>query len=54
MPEEMRIVDTEAQKPEGAGNEWVEQLSFARWLLTGRLQTEITNGVECLDCLPKS
>ena len=55
--EEMRIVDAEAKKPEGAENESVEQLSSAgrivltkcELLLTGRLQTEITNGENCLD-----
>ena len=55
--EEMRTVDAEAKKPEGAENESVEQLSSAgriilnkcELLLTGRLQTEITNGENCLD-----
>ena len=55
--EEMRIVDAEAKKPEGAENESVEQLSSAgrvvlnkcELLPTGRLQTEITNGEDCLD-----
>ena len=55
--EEMRIVDAEAKKPEGAENESVEQLSSAgrialnkcELLLTGRFQTEITNGENCLD-----
>ena len=54
---EMRIVDVEAKKPEGAENESVEQLSAAgrnvlnkcELLLTGRLQTEITDGENCLD-----
>ena len=54
--EEMRIVDAEAKKPEGAENESVEQLSSAggivlnrcELLLTGRLQTEITDGENCL------
>ena len=55
--EEMRIVDAEAKKPEGAENESVVQLSSAcrnrpnrcELLLTGRLQTELTNGENCLD-----
>ena len=55
--EEMRIVDVEAKKPEGAENESVEQLSSAgrivlnkcELLLTGRFPTEITNGENCLD-----
>ena len=55
--EEMRTVDAEATKPEGAENESVEWLSSAGriilnecvLLLTGRLQTEITNGENCLD-----
>ena len=55
--EGMRMVDAEAKKPEGAENESVEQLSSAgrnilnkcELRLTGRLQTEITNGENCLD-----
>ena len=55
--EELRIIDAEGKKPEGAENESVEQLSSAgrivlnkcELLLTGRLQTEITNGENCLD-----
>ena len=55
--EEVKIVHAEAKKPEGAENESVEQLSSAgrmvlnkcELLLTGRLQTEITNGENCLD-----
>ena len=55
--EEMRIVDAEAKKPEGAEIESVEELSSAgrivlnklELLLTGRLQTEITIGENCLD-----
>ena len=58
--EEMRIVDAEAKKPEGAENESVEHLSSAgriilnkcELLLTGRLQTEVTNGENCLDVEP--
>ena len=55
--EEMRIVDAEAKKPEGAEKESVEQLSSAgriglnkcELLVTGRFQTEITHGENCLD-----
>ena len=43
--EEMRIVDAEAKKPEGAENE-SDQCEL---LLIGRLQTEITSGENCLD-----
>ena len=46
--EEMRIVDAEAKKPEGAENASVEQLSYLP-LLTGRLPTVFTNGENCLD-----
>ena len=55
--EEMRTVDAEAKKPEGAENESVEQLSSAGRILlnkcelrlAGRLKTEITNGENCFD-----
>ena len=55
--EEVRTVDAEAKKAEGAENESVEQLSSAgrivlkkcELLHTGRFQTEITNGENCLD-----
>ena len=43
--EEMRTVDAEAKKPEGAENE----SDKCELLLTGRLQTEITNGENCLE-----
>ena len=54
--EELRIVDAEAKKPEGAENEPVEQLSLAgrivlnkcELLLTGKIQTLITNGENCI------
>ena len=43
--EEVRIVDAEAKKPEGAENE----SDKFELLLNGRLQTEITSGENCLD-----
>ena len=51
----MTVVDEE--KSEGAGNESVEQMAFADrivlnkcdLLLTGRHQTEIINGEDCVD-----
>ena len=61
MPEDsvegMRIVDAEGQKTFGADNESVEQLAFGGrivlnkcdLLFTGRLQTEIIDGEDCLD-----
>ena len=41
----MRIVDAKAKMPEGAENE----SDKCELLLTGRLQTEITHGENCLD-----